>query len=375
MVKVSVILTSYNHASYLRDAIDSVLSQTYCDFELIIWDDASTDESWLIINSYKDSRIKAFRNEERKRGVYGINKAIGEIARGDYIAIHHSDDIWDPSKLERQVRFLDEHPDVGAVFTNALIVGENGAALEDTSNVYYKIFEQPNRSRHEWLNQFFYKGNALCHPSVLIRRRCYIDSGFYRPWLAQVSDFDMWIRLCLKHSIYVLPEKLVRFRVRENEANTSGNRPDARIRGLIEFHYILKNYVLIDTFSEMVLIFPEAQKFFRFGGFESQFVLAMICLEDKSYRTAQLFGLELLFDLLSDNEKAKKIKNLYGFDYFNFMELTARHDVFARETVADLRKAVIERDGQIVRLSQAVDERDVQIDELKRGISGQKLDV
>jgi len=369
MPKVSVILTSFNHAKYLRDAIDSSLNQTYDDFELIIWDDASTDESWFIINSYKDSRIKAFRNEERKRGVYGINKAIREIARSEYIAIHHSDDVWEPYKLERQVKFLDEHPDIGAVFSNALAIKEDGAALEDSSHFYYNIFEQPNRSRYEWLNHFFYKGNALCHPSVLIRRQCYNDCGLYRPWFAQIGDFDMWIRLCLKHNIYVLPEKLVRFRVRENEANTSGNRPDARIRGMTEFHHVLRNYLLIDTFDEMVSVFPEARKFFRLEGFEHKFVLAMICLGDKSLHWAKLLGLELLFELLSDTEKAKTIKTLYSFDYRNFIELTAIYDVFSLETVANLSQAVTERDEQIAYFNKVIVERNEQITNLNQAMA------
>lgn len=72
MPKVTVILTSYNHAKYIKEAIDSILNQTFKDFELIIWDDASTDESWEIIQSYKDERIKTFRNEESKRGILGI---------------------------------------------------------------------------------------------------------------------------------------------------------------------------------------------------------------------------------------------------------------------------------------------------------------
>jgi len=163
--KVSVILTSYNHEKYLREAIESVLNQSFSDFELIIWDDASTDSSWEIINSYTDNRIRGFRNETNSRGT--INKSLLK-ARGEYIAIHHSDDIWEPSKLEKQVAFLDANPETGAVFTQALIIDENGDLFKDESHFYYKIFEQPVRSRYEWLNFFFFNGNALCHPSVLV---------------------------------------------------------------------------------------------------------------------------------------------------------------------------------------------------------------
>ncbi|MDD1605895.1 MAG: glycosyltransferase, partial [Methylococcaceae bacterium] len=74
MPKISVILTSFNHEKYIQEAIDSVLNQTFTDFELIIWDDASTDNSWDLINQYSDPRIKAFRNDVQKRGIWGINK-------------------------------------------------------------------------------------------------------------------------------------------------------------------------------------------------------------------------------------------------------------------------------------------------------------
>ena len=84
--KVSIVLTSFNHEKYLSESIDSVLAQTYTNFELIIWDDASADQSWSIISCYSDPRIKAFCNEKNKGPVYGINKAITEVATGEYIA-------------------------------------------------------------------------------------------------------------------------------------------------------------------------------------------------------------------------------------------------------------------------------------------------
>lgn len=168
--KVTVILTSFNHEKYLKEAIDSVLQQTYSNFELIIWDDASTDTSWDIISQYSDIRIKAFRNDVQKRGVWGLNKAITEKALGEYIAIHHSDDVWEPNKLFKQVAILDDNSKIGAVFCDVHLISENGAPLLDENHFYSSIFNQPNRTRQEWLNHFFHKGNALCHPSVLIRK-------------------------------------------------------------------------------------------------------------------------------------------------------------------------------------------------------------
>ena len=345
--KVSVILTSFNHEKYIREAIESVLNQTFTDFELIIWDDASIDNSWDVINEYLDPRIKAFRNETRRRGIWGINKAITDIARSKYIAIHHSDDVWETEKLQKQVAFLDEHPEFGAVFTNITAIGEDSKPLNDEKHFYFKIFEQPNRTRFEWLNFFFNRGNALCHPSVLIRKSCYADCGLYRFGFAQVTDLDMWVRLCLNYEIYVLPEKLVKFRVRDNEINASGNRPETRIRVAYEFYKILDHYREIKKFDDLIKVFPSAEKYYRKEETDTEFVLAMIALEEKPFTFTQLFGMNLLFDVISDPLRSANIKRLYTFDYLSFIELTGKYDVFSWEEVSALWRVATEREGRL----------------------------
>ncbi|MBR3745689.1 MAG: glycosyltransferase family 2 protein, partial [Selenomonadaceae bacterium] len=106
--KVSVILTSYNHAAYISAAIESVLNQTFTDFELLIVDDGSTDNSREIIKQYNDPRIKFFLYEKNRGPVIAIDDAL-KSAHGKYIAVHHSDDLWTLDKLARQVEFLDTH--------------------------------------------------------------------------------------------------------------------------------------------------------------------------------------------------------------------------------------------------------------------------
>ena len=373
MPKVSVILTSFNHEKYLHAAIESALDQTFTDFELIIWDDASSDNSWHLIKQYSDPRIKAFRNEEQKRGIWGINKAISEVATGEYIAIHHSDDVWELDKLEKQVAFLKAHLEIGAVFTSVLAIAEDGSPLADEKHLYSNIFNQPNRTRHEWLRFFFSRGNALCHPSVLIRKACYADCGLYRFGLAQLGDFDMWIRLCMKYEIHVLPEKLVRFRVRDNEANSSGSRPETRIWWLYEFYKLLQNYRKLTSFEDLVKVFPSAAKLYRNEETDMEFLLAMVALEEKPFIFTQLFCLDLLFEIISDPKRSVDIKRLYGFDYKGFIALTAMHDVFFSREIASLNQvltqAVAELDGQISSLTQAVADRDGQIAVLYKSTS------
>jgi glycosyltransferase involved in cell wall biosynthesis len=326
--KVSVILTSYNHAKYLRESISSVLDQTFSDFELIIGDDASTDESWNIIKSYDDPRIHAFKHEYNEMGGIIQEVLLNKSASGEYIAIHHSDDIWEAQKLEKQVAFLDSHPEIGAVFTNATPIGELGELFVDKTHIYFHVFDQPNRSRYEWLNFFFNHGNALCHPSVLIRKVCYEKCGSYRYGLLQLGDLDMWVRLCMEYEIYVMPERLVRFRIRDNMANASGGLIENHIRHHNDFFHVLDNYRRISSYEELVRIFPSARKYYRPGGSDVLFILGMIALESERFRSIELFGLDLLFEALNDPSRARKVKELYGFDVGKFMRLSGSHDIF-----------------------------------------------
>ena len=368
MPKVSVILTSFNHAKYICEAIDSVLNQTFTDFELIIVDDCSSDDSWHLINQYSDLRIRAFRSEVNKGPVEGVNKAISEVVTGEYIAIHHSDDVWELDKLERQVAFLDANLEIGAVFTNALAIAEDGSPLADAKHFYANIFEQPNRTRQEWLRFFFSIGNALCHPSVLIRKSCYEDCGLYRYGFAQVADFDMWIRLCMKYEIHVMSEKLVRYRVRDNEANTSGNRPETRIRSAYEVYKLLDNYKKIASFEDMRRIFPNADRYDQNKTPDLCFILAMVALEEKPSTFVQLFCQDILFDAISDPKRAANIRQSYNFGSKSFIALTAQHDVFLLEEVRAIRGTLAERDGQIASLNHAVAEREDQIYDLSRAL-------
>lgn len=365
--KVSVVLTSYNHGKYIREAIDSVLNQTFTDFELIIWDDTSSDNSWEIICSYDDVRIKSHRNNQNTGGG-NINRAL-EVAQGEYIAIHHSDDVWELDKLEKQVAFLDAHPSMGAVFTNVLAIGEDSQPLNHPEHFYTSIFDQPNRSRYEWLNYFFYRGNALCHPSVLIRKQCYELCGLYQHGLAQLPDFDMWIRLCLQYEIHVLPEKLVRFRVRAGEANTSGDRLDVRVRSSIEQFQVLKHYVDAFTTDEIFLVFPEAKKYV-FGALEeanTNFIVAMYLLEtDRPY--AKSLAFDILFGLIGDSKSAVQLKAVHGFDYLDLIKLTGKNDIF----MVDLANALNVHSGLFLQLETALLQRDAvmaSVDNLKRSHS------
>lgn len=367
MPRVSVILTSFNHEKYLSESIDSVLNQTYRDLEIIVLDDASTDDSWEIIKKYSDPRMKALRSQGGGEINLFVNKVISEISQGEYVAIHHSDNIWEVDKLAKQVAFLDKNPNIGATFTNVTLISDDGSPIEDPSHYYLDIFNHINRSRYEWLRLFFTRQSALCHPSVLIRKSIYSECGFYSPWLWQIDDFDLWVRLLMKYDIHVMPEKLTRFRVRTDEANTSGNRRDSRIRSAYEYLKFLGNYRDIQNFAELCAIFPEAEKYDRGEDTDLLFALGLTALEVVKPPFGKLFALDLLQEAINDPVRRVAIRSAYDFGIRDLVQLTGDHDVFSLEEVAELKHGTIARDRRILEIHAELSERDAQIANLNRG--------
>ncbi|MEH2317887.1 glycosyltransferase, partial [Nostoc sp.] len=330
MPKVSVIIPSYNHEKYISETIHSVLNQSYQDFEIVITDDYSSDNTIKIIKEFNDPRIRLFCFPKNRGAAVAANNCIKE-ARGELIAMLSSDDIFTHDKLAKQVSYLEANPDVGAVFSYAHIIDDDGNDFKQENHFYKQIFIQPNRNRFEWLNHFFFKGNCLCHPSVLVRSKCYTDVGQYDERFAQLPDFDFWIRLCMKYNIYVIPEELIKFRIRKNEANASGNRPETRIRHQIECKQILNNYCSPEVRKNFYKIFPEAALDVNHNqdSEESIYLQVALLAIKVSLPTYQSFGIDKLYELLdSKNNTFEKILKKYAFDFVNLIAITGKYDVY-----------------------------------------------
>ena len=331
MPVVSVVLTSYNHRKFIREAIQSVLNQTFEDWELIIWDDDSVDDSWEIISAFIDPRIKRFRNPKNEGPVFGINRAISEVATGKYIAIHHSDDVWFADKLQKQVDYLDQNPDIGAVFSEAQIIDELGRPLSSLMHFNYNARMLEKHSRYEWLNYFFLHGNALWHPSVLIRKHCYDVFGLYDDYLIQVPDLDMWVRLCSAFEIHVMPGCLIKFRVLDGEKNTSGNRSDTRIRTTYEYYKVLQHFARTLSKDAFFKIFPDYAFYDRGTFTDYPFILAKICQYSQCISARQMLGVDILFDIFSQPLRRLSIEKAYGFTLKDFIQATGKTDIFSTE--------------------------------------------
>jgi hypothetical protein len=252
---VSVCMASYNHATFIRVAVESVLRQSFSDWELVITDDGSSDGTGAVLNGIKDDRVCVEIFPENRSACVALNHCIRR-ARGRFIAVLNSDDAWAPEKLARQVAFMHEQPRTAAVFTLAAMIDERGQPLP-VDHPGQQTFHQPNRDRHEWLRRLIFNGNCLCHPSVLVRADVYREVGLYDECMAQLPDLDMWIRILLRHDIHVLQEELTFFRLLDRERNASGNRPEVRVRCTTE-NMLITLKALRDRPDEMAAVLRSA---------------------------------------------------------------------------------------------------------------------
>jgi glycosyltransferase involved in cell wall biosynthesis len=333
MPRVSVIIPSYNHEKYVAEAIQSVLDQTYQDFEIVITDDGSSDNTVEVIKSFTDPRIRLFCLPKNRGACVAANHCIKE-SKGEFIALLNSDDVFVPEKLEKQVNFLDLHFDIGAVFSYAQFIDDESNVFSQDKNIYYQNFIQSNKNRFEWLNYFFFNGNCLCHPSILIRKECYGAVGRYDQRLAQLPDLEFWIRLCQKYEIFIIPEKLVKFRLRNNEANVSGNKPEMRKRIYVEYPQVLQQYLKPEVLDNFSKIFPEISKYslpekYDINKKTASLLIAKLALTS-NIAAVKYFGINTLYKLFEyDDYFIEELRENYQFDFIDLIKITGSYEIFS----------------------------------------------
>lgn len=198
MPKISVLIPFYNRAAYLREAIDSVLAQTFTDFEIVALDDGSDDGSSDLVTAYSDTRIRLVRNAQNLGIPATRNRGIAE-ARGEYFAFLDSDDTALPERLARQAEFLDAHPDYAAV----------GAWIEwidDQGQRTGRIKRKPTSSEQIRAERLFRSG--LENSTVMARTQT-LKNYPHREDMVLGSDYDLWARVAADHNLAALPQVLV----------------------------------------------------------------------------------------------------------------------------------------------------------------------
>lgn len=207
MPKVSVIIPTYNRAVLLRSAINSVLSQSYEDYEIIVVDDGSTDDTEKIVNELSTDKLRYVYQENKGRSAarnYGI-----KLARGEYVAFLDSDDTFTPSKLEFQVQILDYNPCYGLVYSYAKIIDENG----DYLNAQY----EGNLSGWIYPDLLFIRNNVITTPTVMVRARILAELGGFDESMDICEDLDLWCRIAREYQVKQICQPLAIIRIRSSE--------------------------------------------------------------------------------------------------------------------------------------------------------------
>lgn len=219
---VSVVMPVFNTARYLREAIDSILAQTFTDFEFVILDDGSTDESPKIVRDYaqRDTRVR-FVPLEHCGYVNVLRRCLAE-ARGEFLARMDSDDISLPQRFETQIAYLRENADCVAVGSRVQLIDPFGSPIEIP----------PHKLSHDEIDAELLLGVgwAMVHPATMMRRQVVVDAGGYREDLKVSEDLDLFLRLAERGRVANLPEVLFKYRQHLKSVNHTKYDEQKRIK-------------------------------------------------------------------------------------------------------------------------------------------------
>lgn len=212
MPTISVIIPTYNSASLLKEAIQSVLDQSYTDYEIIVVDDGSTDNTREVVNELNQNsgKVRYHYQANRERSVarnHGIS-----LAKGEYFAFLDADDKFLPDKLRIQVHVLEDNPDFGMAYSHSIAVDENGNPLSESSGL-----TKTRLSGCIYPEMLFFKGTIITTPTVMVRARILSEIGGFDETMHICEDLDLWRRIAKRYKVLQIEEPLSVVRYRRNE--------------------------------------------------------------------------------------------------------------------------------------------------------------
>jgi GT2 family glycosyltransferase len=209
---ISVAMSVYNCSAYLGQAIESILAQTFTDFEFLILNDGSTDDSAAVIDAYaaKDSRIRPI-HRENKGLIVSLNQLVAE-AKAPLVARMDGDDIAMPERFARQIAFLSANPGYGVLGTWTADIDEDGNP--------FRVAGPDHPTTNDEFQAIISTRSALCHPSVMMRRELVLAVGGYHAAFKHCEDYDLWLRLAHLTKIRSLPERLVKYRHSDGQVSS-----------------------------------------------------------------------------------------------------------------------------------------------------------
>jgi O-antigen biosynthesis protein len=318
---VSVIMVTYNHEKFIADAIQSVLNQTFSRFELIIVNDGSTDNTEEIIQLFNDSRITYIY--QKNQGPSSASNTAILAACAKYIAIMSGDDVCYPERLETQYNFLSNSPRSQVVFSWVNFMDDNHPISVEWAEKIFNVLH--GQSRAALFNHFFFRGNCLNAVTCMVEKKLLMEAGLFHLSSIQLQDYDMWVKLVKKYDFYVLPEKLIQYRIRNENMNLSSVKNTVRS--------VFEHYILAENMFDNVSI-PFFKEAFKNDLIHKDFI------SDNEYELEKAFlflkneipllsaiGIKKLFHLLQDANILSMSRAQYNFDLIDLYKLMANADI------------------------------------------------
>jgi glycosyltransferase involved in cell wall biosynthesis len=244
---VSINLCCYNSEKYLRETLDSIVNQTYKDWELVIINDGSSDSTEGIIKEYLSKGWPIVYHSQSNKGLgYSRNKAI-ELSRGDYIAIIDHDDLWMPEKLEKQLVLFNNRPEIGLVYSDGFTCSADGQCK--LNSTYYG----GRYPRGRVLAQLF-MGNVVICAAMIMRRSVLDHIGLFNPDYNQVEDYDLLLRISEKYDFDYCDEPLITYRLHENNASRDISAKQTENEKMLK-QLLFRNPELLQTLGKNVVRF------------------------------------------------------------------------------------------------------------------------
>jgi len=204
-ILISVVITCYNYGKFLSECINCVLNQTYQDFEIVIVNDGSNDDTHQIIQPYLDHPQIIYIDQPNAGQAIAKNNGI-KNASGDLIAFLDADDLWEKTKLEKQIVLFKDHS-VGVVYSNANFIDENGHLVDSI------IFEETMQLKAGKITDYLFLNNFIPFSSSIIRKECFKDFGIFNKCYKMGIDWDLWLRISTKYKFQYIDEPLLLYRV------------------------------------------------------------------------------------------------------------------------------------------------------------------
>ena len=257
MKNISAIIATYNNASYLKEAVDSVLNQTYQDVEIIVVDDGSTDNTRDLIESMRSihSRVIQYIYQKNQGPASARNTGM-RAAQGKYISFLDADDTWLPDKLQKQVDVLEARPHVGFVYSDNFFIDEQGSVIEG----YIRKIKLVNGNilLDLYLNFF------LITSGIMMRKECIDSIGFFNEDLLVGEDYEYFLRLAKVYEAEVIVEKLWKRMIRKNSLSRQDYQLDARNDLKILKEFLGNNPVFLEEHKDQIFV-RLADYHFSFG--------------------------------------------------------------------------------------------------------------